>query len=282
MLYTSIPYAPAESVPAKLPTIDEINNSQEVFVDQTAQKVVGVGKHFIVKYGPQIDLEEGWTMIVIREHTEVPVPQAYALFHDSETRMGYIIMERIIGTTLRDAWPSLSSVEKDAVSAKIKNYIDIMRLTPPPKAYGSVGNRPLRDPIFWTHQNLGRDGPFNTESEFNDALIKQCFSSEHQKGIAEFFGRHLPSVLNGHPPVLTHGDLQRKNIMIRIESNLNINITFLDWETAGWYPSYWEYLHATRGCGRFEDDWHFWVDDRILHPFPNEWMWVYNVMSHLW
>lgn len=265
-----------------MPTIDEIENSQDVLVKQTSHMVLGVGVHFIVKCGFQIDLEEGRTMMFIREQTELPVPLVYALFRDCRTGKSYIIMERIVGTNLQDAWPTLSRVQKDAVSTKIKNHLDRMRSIPSPKAYCSVSHNPLRDPIFWTgDERLRLDGPFTSESELNDALMKSCFRSEHLQGKAEFLRRHLPSVLNGHPAVLTHGDLQRKNIMIRIESNSNISITLLDWEVAGWYPSYWEYARAILGCGRFEDDWHCWVD-RILDPFPNEWIWMQTFMLELW
>lgn len=115
-----------------------------------------------------------------------------------------------------------------------------MRLIPSPKAYCSVNNKPLRDQIFWTGDEHSRlDGPFNSKSELNDALMKICFRSGHLQGKAEFLRRDLPSILNGHSAVLTYGDLQRKNIMIRIESN-SFSSTFLDREVAGWYPSRWD------------------------------------------
>ena len=52
-------YAPAEELPSELPTKDVIENSKDVLSEQSARKVVGVGSHFVVKYGLQVDLEEG-------------------------------------------------------------------------------------------------------------------------------------------------------------------------------------------------------------------------------
>ena len=43
-----------------------------------------------------------------------------------------------------------------------------------------------------------------------------------------------------HPPVLTHGDLSSLNILVRDDKIVGI----IDWETAGWLPSYWEYTTA--------------------------------------
>lgn len=42
------------------------------------------------------------------------------------------------------------------------------------------------------------------------------------------------------PLVFTHGDLSRLNILARGDDIVGI----IDWETAGWYPSYWEYTTA--------------------------------------
>ena len=76
-----------------------------------------------------------------------------------------------------------------------------------------------------------------------------------------------------HPPALTHGDLQPKNIMVRTKPRTRLEIVLLDWEFAGWYPSYWEYAHAIMACGWFEDDWHHWVG-QFLDPYPSEYAWL--------
>jgi len=41
-------------------------------------------------------------------------------------------------------------------------------------------------------------------------------------------------------PVFTHGDLNPSNIFVCGDKVVGI----IDWETAGWYPSYWEYTSA--------------------------------------
>lgn len=39
---------------------------------------------------------------------------------------------------------------------------------------------------------------------------------------------------------MTHGDLSFRNIIVQGEMLTGI----VDWETAGWYPDYWEYASA--------------------------------------
>jgi hypothetical protein len=80
----------------------------KIFCDQSARKVVGVGQHFVVKYGLAVDLMEGEIILFIQEATSVPVPRIYALFKDPITKKAYIVMERIAGKSLDSEWPFLS------------------------------------------------------------------------------------------------------------------------------------------------------------------------------
>ncbi|KAJ5719781.1 kinase-like protein [Penicillium malachiteum] len=66
------------------------------------------------------------------------------------------------------------------------------------------------------------------------------------------------------PLRLTHGDLSSLNILVRGDYIVGI----IDWETAGWYPSYWEYTSAHQVNPQNS----FWVHeiDRFLQPMPEE------------
>ncbi|CEJ92147.1 Putative Serine/threonine protein kinase [[Torrubiella] hemipterigena] len=46
-----------------------------------------------------------------------------------------------------------------------------------------------------------------------------------------------------HEIVFTPGDIAARNILIR-EGRI---AAIIDWEFAGWYPAYWEYVFALRG-----------------------------------
>lgn len=99
-------------------------------------------------------------------------------------------------------------------------------------------------------------------------------ASRNRAWTSEFFVRHLPQALKGHSSVFTHTDLQRKNILIKEvpggESGArHFDVSaVLDWEDAGWYPSYWEYA----GCFvdfQWVDDWPEKVE-QILDACPVE------------
>lgn len=89
-----------------------------------------------------------------------------------------------------------------------------------------------------------------------------------------------PRIFAKHPSTFTHGDLQRQNILVSTEAGTR-SIALLDWETAGWYPTYWGYMRALFACARFEDDWNFWFDT-ILEPFFKEYAWMYILIKEIW
>jgi aminoglycoside phosphotransferase (APT) family kinase protein len=275
-------YAPSEELPSELPTKDAIESAKEVLCEQSARKVVGVGSHFVVKYGLQIHLEEGQNMIFIKNTTSVSVPKVYALFKDVESNKNYVIMERISGDRLDSIWTSLDHMQKQAIALQVRaSFIELRKLRSP-DGYCSVNCKPLRDHLFYTgtsEESLNLEGPFKSEMDLNDALIKKYLSSGYLPvGKADYYRRAFPSVLKGHPPTFTHGDLQRKNIIVGTEDG---SITIIDWEFAGWYPSYWEYARAIFACGHFDDDWSEWIDF-ILDVYRNEWAWMQMLIVELW
>lgn len=66
------------------------------------------------------------------------------------------------------------------------------------------------------------------------------------------------------PTVLTHGDLNPCNIMVRGDTVVGI----IDWECSGWYPNYWEYTNAWLG-NQTRMAWQG-VVDKFLDAYPEE------------
>lgn len=69
---------------------------------------------------------------------------------------------------------------------------------------------------------------------------------EHPNETMNRFFSMLMTRLPGIPLVnstFTHGDFKAHNILIGDDGHLS---GFLDWESAGWLPEYWEYTTAMR------------------------------------
>ena len=292
MTAVSLPYyADPCTLPATLPTIEDIEISEDVIHERFGAQIVGVGKCFVVKYGYGVNLMEGVNMTFVREATSVPVPRCYALFTDSTTGKSYHIMERIQGERLDLKWDSLSDTDKDLITQKLRGNLEELRSLPSPGGYCSLGHRGLLDGMFCAEQGLESiQVPFDTESQLNEAMIKRYILSDLPPRKADFYRLIFASVFKDHPPVFTHADLQGKNILLRkrkstesFEDNSkhDLELVIIDWEAAGWYPTYWEWARAIFACGLWKDDWCIWLR-KVLDPYVTEWAIMHMLFMELW
>lgn len=287
-----IPYfADPAILPEPIPTEAQIRGSKDILSQTGAQKVVGVGSHFVVKYGT-LDIIEAQNMIFIRRKTKVPVPYVYAIFEAADKKCVFFVMERIRGKTLASIWPDMSNAQKDIVLRKLKTCFEKLRQLSSPGYYGSIGRRHLLSGMFWigdgpADRNPAINGPFNTEAQLNEGIVKKAIFISSDMGEppwkGEFYRRSLSAVFHGHPPVFTHGDFQPKNIMIRdisSSSTQNYEVTIIDWATSGWYPTYWEYCSASWAF-RWEDDWSQKIES-VIKPYRAEYPWMQLLTNELW
>ena len=91
-------------------------------------------------------------------------------------------------------------------------------------------------------------GPCEDEQEFNEYLIRAAgangFDSkaDYEEALRKAKSTHAMK----HPVVFTHGDLQTHNLLVH-QGRLS---GFLDWESAGWYPDYWDFATAMKRSSR--------------------------------
>lgn len=90
-------YAPEETLPAPLPTVDEIRDTGVNMNWAPDTAVAAVGGRFVVKYGPKVQLQEE-NMLFVKQATHFRVPTVYALFGDDG--VVYSVTERVRGESL--------------------------------------------------------------------------------------------------------------------------------------------------------------------------------------
>ncbi|CRK04388.1 hypothetical protein HYQ45_012869 [Verticillium longisporum] len=283
----SLPWScSADDLPRPLPTNEEIEAATDEFpsiFDSNARRTVLVKDIFVVKYGPFVFENEGHALMLLQSQcaNEVPAPHIYAMYRENDKL--YLVMEYVPGTQLSDLWPSLSEDEKTPIVHQLRHVCDRLRMLSSPGYYGGVYGGPIQHRYFMSVEKDPRvTGPFTKEEDVNRALILRSrgyWASCGEHGwMNDFFERHLSTVLSGHASVFTHSDFQRKNIIVREEPRLAAEgdtgtrrfkvAAVLDWEDAGWYPSYW----AFASCFSYFD----WCDDwgekveRILDPYVPE------------
>ncbi|KAK3370802.1 phosphotransferase enzyme family protein [Lasiosphaeria ovina] len=281
-------FVAADELPEPLPTDAAIAAPTQVLKDATGCMVVRVGEHYVVKYGVNVSLTEGENMLFARDTCGLPVPRVYAFYSrrssPSGRHMGYIVMECVRGATLLDRWSGMSDADKADAVRQLRRILDKMRSVPSPGYYGCIGRRPFEESLFWSCPDPDQPqdplaGPFDTEDQFNGAVVDKYLQtgSDRLSFRAAFYRRAFPSVLHGHRSVFTHGDLQRKNIVVRDSGE----IVLIDWESSGWLPSYWEYAVAMISEGDWRNNWHEYVAD-ALDEYHNEYLWLSTIFRELW
>ena len=276
----TLPYfAPPDRLPAPLPTVAEImavTPSSELFPRK--HPVVRVGEHFMVKYGPGVRLQEGENMLFVQQSSNVPVPTLYALFHDEETGNNFIVQEYIPGQDMFRYWDTLDQAGKEAVASQLRRHLDELRSIPSPGYYGGVWRQPIMDFYLTGGMDVGPrpDTPAcDTEEEWVEAMLTmgQDIYAVEPPMRYEWLKTMYHSGLRGHEPVFTHGDLDRGNILVRDDGTL----VLIDWEYAGWYPSYWEFSNMSIVVSH-RDDWCLWLS-RFLQEYALEAGWMFHFRS---
>ena len=118
---------------------------------------------------------------------------------------------------------------------------------------GSIDGLACEDPVFCAEQR--GFGPYNTENEFNEGLIRAMTINQTMNSWINHVAK-LIRAMPSHTTVLTHADFSPRNILISGERVVGI----LDLEMAGYYPEYWEYIKAM-----YRPDWQSrWIEDDIV------------------
>lgn len=174
-----------------------------------------------------------------------PVPRVifYGDHPDTPHAPVSISMTRVPGKELGQVYEKLSSEDKRSISRELKGYLEVMRGWLNPWGGNRICSltgsavRGIRVPNHCA-------GPFESEEELNEYLIRPSwaggFSSETKYNNALSVDKRKQKMT--HRMVFTHVDLKHHNIMVN-EGRIT---GFLNWESAGWYPEYWDFTTALR------------------------------------
>jgi aminoglycoside phosphotransferase (APT) family kinase protein len=210
------------------------------------------------KSGKLVKLQEA-DALRIAKMAGLPVPHV----HGTETAVdgiNHISMDFVEGQPLSDIWVGLSADQKQEITRQLREILLLMRALPPPEAYigDCAGGHILDARLYFTHTSPScRD-----EQGFNDFLLSGL-APETPSPIRAAFASRLRT---HHRIVFTHGDLAPRNIMVQ-----DCKITaIIDWEEAGWYPEYWEYVKFFQRSSSVDGDWRCHADSIFPRGYPDE------------
>jgi hypothetical protein len=199
-----------------------ISDPGSIFLDQPRRKVFRM-RNSVIKFGLDIGIGEAETMNFIKQNTSIPVPNA------TSDGPNVIVMDYIEGSTLASCWADTSLEEKTDVARELHDFLEQLR-----GLRGSYIGAINRQPAMDLRRSSYHGGPFESESAFNHFLVGNMVSS-----LPSQFSQSLQYAMKtDHEIHFAHADLRLENILIK-DGRI---VALLDWECAGWFPEYWEFV----------------------------------------
>lgn len=207
----------------------------------------------VVKSGPALDPSEHPLLEYLQKYCPTvrsPKPLGFVVMNG----VSYFFMTHVPGVTLYSRWPTLNASQKKMVANQLNDMLLALRAVPwsPGTPLGSIASPHIcKDTRKWTRSS----GVIYSEAEFNNFLLR-C----PRQGFSTSYVTWLHSRLrHDHRIVLTHGDLNPKNIILLDGARDTVSISgVVDWEMGGWYPEYWDSLKALNTRGP-DDDSDWWI-----------------------
>lgn len=178
----------------------------------------------------------------------IPAPKVVSYGEHPETPWApvSILTTRLPGAELGRAYGDLGPAERDTILMELRAVLEAIRSWKNPwgRRICSISGDAIRSIRVPNH----RIGPCDSEDEFDDYLLSTA--SSHSFPTQEEYEETLTAARKlhtlSHRIVFTHGDLALHNILVH-----NGHVSgLIDWESAGWYPEYWEFTTPLRWSAR--------------------------------
>ncbi|RWQ96568.1 kinase-like domain-containing protein [Paecilomyces variotii] len=199
----------------------------------------------VMKWTDRTSLEEAISMQMARA-AGMPVPRLISCGehpNDPFNAFFSILMTRLPGVPLENSMDELQPDAEEPWLEELKICVQSMRLWHPPSQ--EIICSPIGTKIRSSRVPHHVMGPFADQEEFHRYLLSPA-SAHGFKSVAEYEDALLRAKKlqeRHYRIVFTHGDFKAHNILVGDDGHLS---GFLDWESAGWYPEYWEFTTAMR------------------------------------
>ncbi|PWY94574.1 kinase-like protein [Aspergillus sclerotioniger CBS 115572] len=261
-------------------------NSPSLWDDCSRRIVVKCSDNIVVKVimGTK-EFTEYTTLQYLAEHMpDIPAPRPHGVILFAPFRA--VFMSYIPGTTLTQAWPTMTHDEKVSIQHQLDEILCRMRRLRPPDGsmLGGVTGEGVKE-MRISERSLFKK--IMTTTEFSDLQ----FSARHHG--SNTYVKFLRSLLehdrstSEQELVFTHGDIRTDNIIVTQGTDVNsgyIVSGIIDWENSGFYPGFYECTTVTRTMSMVdEDEWFLYLPDSISPShYPVRWLVDRLWEIHIW
>ena len=184
----------------------------------SSSRVWAIGREAVCKvkaWNPEMETEDKTIAFVKKTAPQIPTPMV--IYAWTEQDRSFLILRRIKGATLRDAWTSLSLFQRHSVIETIAFYCHVLAKNTSRILEGATG-RPVLEP-YLSSSASGLLGSLTLEEcvRYFSAPMAKCPTLDKDFG---FY----------------HPDLGPGNIIVSDDGSV---AGVIDWEAAGYYPKFW-------------------------------------------
>lgn len=223
-----------------------------------ARSVTLQPNNVVVKSGKKIRLGEA-RALRIAEQARLPVPHVHSAERTADGQ-NQIRMDYIEGQTLDKLWPKMAALEKKSIARQMRDVLETMRNVPaPPGVIGGCDGIEIRDARAYTTYS---SPACRDEAGFNAYLLSSLIKGTPRPIYDAFAGK----LRTDHQVVLSHCGISPKNIIVKDGEIRGL----IDWEDAGWYPEYWEYVKFFSRPVLDHGDWLNYADEIFPRTYPDE------------
>jgi hypothetical protein len=198
----------------------------------------------VTKEGFRVTHNEDAALRLVKQHTGVPVPTVFESSFVGE--MGIIRMSWIGAKALSNIWQYIDDDKiKERVCHHTWELIYELRHLPKPDRYSSYFQCCVDGSA--SHDVLIKPLPEHEQTPLtSDEALRQRIYQRYLHFNGRRYEKELPEMLpQTYEAVFTHGDIAPRNILVGNDLE-NPVIGVRDWESAGWYPPYWEYANMMK------------------------------------
>ncbi|KAM3492505.1 hypothetical protein MY3957_004166 [Beauveria namnaoensis] len=206
----------------------------------------------------------------------IPVPSIIGYCLDEQTKTierveeNYIRMKRVSGVRLDVAWPGMTPGARATMCQQLRTFLEqVHQIEPEPGTYqirniagGACYNPQERAAQPGRVGDVGR----RVSAAVSVGALPNALRARRAEA-AETFRRRFARLQPPRRARFCHGDLSWANIFVDEATGRLHGVT--DWETAGFWPEWWDYYMALLGT-RGEQPWWRQVVAEVMKEYPEE------------
>jgi Ser/Thr protein kinase RdoA (MazF antagonist) len=245
-----------------LKRVEALVASGTVLYKDTGTTVTDVGDGMLVKHGRRVREGEGLATQLVSNKTSIPVPKIFAIVTNKTTSTTYIVQEKLPGDKLLDVLPHMDGATRTAIAKDLTRILQELSKLDEEGEMGEVGR---------SYYEAGFFSRFKSRCEAKTTQEFIAFVADYGKvnmSDSTYLDAYTRSFDTSRPKIFSHGDFVPDNILVEEGRVTGI----IDWESAGWYPYFWNDYIARLRLHMPEFEGNEWEDmlPTIMTNYPEE------------